>query len=32
MYPSIVNGVFAYGIVVLPFHGYSAVAGAFALG
>jgi phosphate transport system permease protein len=30
--PSIVIGVFAYGIVVLPFHGYSAFAGAFALG
>jgi phosphate transport system permease protein len=30
--PSIVIGVFAYGIVVLPFHQYSALAGAFALG
>jgi phosphate transport system permease protein len=30
--PSIVIGVFAYGVVVLPFHGYSAFAGAFALG
>ncbi len=30
--PSIVIGVFAYGIVVLPFHGFSAFAGAFALG
>ncbi len=30
--PSIVIGVFAYGIVVLPFHGYSALAGACALG
>ncbi len=30
--PSIVIGVFAYGIVVLPLHGYSAFAGAFALG
>ena len=30
--PSIVIGVFAYGIVVLPFHQYSAFAGAFALG
>jgi phosphate transport system permease protein len=30
--PSIVIGVFAYGIVVIPFHGYSAFAGAFALG
>jgi phosphate transport system permease protein len=30
--PSIVIGVFAYGIVVLPFHRFSAFAGAFALG
>ncbi len=30
--PSIVIGVFAYGIAVLPFHRYSAFAGAFALG
>jgi phosphate transport system permease protein len=30
--PSIVIGVFAYGIVVLPFRRYSAFAGAFALG
>ena len=30
--PSIVIGVFAYGIAVLPFHRYSALAGAFALG
>jgi phosphate transport system permease protein len=30
--PSIVIGVFAYGIVVLPFHQFSAFAGAFALG
>jgi phosphate transport system permease protein len=30
--PSIVIGVFAYGIAVLPFHRYSAFAGSFALG
>lgn len=30
--PSIVIGVFAYGLVVLPFHQFSAMAGAFALG
>jgi phosphate transport system permease protein len=30
--PSIVIGVFAYGIAVLPFHRFSAYAGAFALG
>jgi phosphate transport system permease protein len=30
--PSIVIGVFAYGIAVMPFHGYSAFAGGFALG
>jgi len=30
--PSIVIGVFAYGIAVLPFHRFSAMAGAFALG
>jgi phosphate transport system permease protein len=30
--PSIVIGVFAYGIAVLPFKSYSALAGAFALG
>ena len=30
--PSIVIGVFAYGIVVLPFHRFSAFAGSFALG
>lgn len=30
--PSIVIGVFAYGIAVLPFHRFSALAGAFALG
>jgi len=29
--PSIVVGIFAWGIAVRPFHGYSAVAGAFAL-
>jgi len=29
--PSIVIGVFAYGIAVLPFHRYSAFAGSFAL-
>jgi phosphate transport system permease protein len=29
--PSIVVGVFAYAIVVKPFHGYSAAAGGFAL-
>jgi phosphate transport system permease protein len=30
--PSIVIGVFAYGLAVLPFHRFSALAGAFALG
>ena len=30
--PSIVVGVFAYGVVVLPFHHFSALAGGFALG
>jgi phosphate transport system permease protein len=30
--PSIVIGVFAYGLAVLPFHQFSAVAGGFALG
>lgn len=30
--PSIVIGIFAYGIVVLPLHGFSALAGGFALG
>ena len=30
--PSIVIGVFAYGVAVLPFHQFSAMAGAFALG
>jgi phosphate transport system permease protein len=30
--PSIVIGMFAYGIVVLPLHHFSAFAGAFALG
>jgi phosphate transport system permease protein len=30
--PSIVIGVFAYGIAVLPFHHFSALAGGFALG
>lgn len=30
--PSIVIGLFAYGVVVLPFHHFSAFAGAFALG
>ncbi len=30
--PSIVVGVFAYGIAVLPFHHFSAFAGGFALG
>jgi phosphate transport system permease protein len=30
--PSIVIGVFAYGIAVLPFRQFSAVAGGFALG
>jgi phosphate transport system permease protein len=29
--PSIVVGVFAYAMVVLPFHQFSAIAGAFAL-
>ena len=29
--PSIVIGVFAYAVVVLPFHQFSAIAGAFAL-
>jgi phosphate transport system permease protein len=30
--PSIVVGVFAYGIAVLPFHRFSALAGGLALG
>jgi phosphate transport system permease protein len=30
--PSIVVGVFAYGVAVLPFHHFSALAGGFALG
>jgi phosphate transport system permease protein len=30
--PSIVIGVFAYAVVVLPFHQFSALAGGFALG
>jgi len=30
--PSIVVGVFAYGIAVLPFHQFSALAGGVALG
>jgi phosphate transport system permease protein len=30
--PSIVIGVFAYGVAVLPFHQFSAAAGAVALG
>jgi len=30
--PSIVIGVFAYGIAVLPFHRFSAIAGGVALG
>ena len=30
--PSIVIGIFAYSMVVLPFKGFSALAGAFALG
>ena len=30
--PSIVVGVFAYGLVVLPFRQFSALAGSFALG
>ena len=30
--PSIVIGVFAYGVAVLPFHPFSAAAGGFALG
>jgi phosphate transport system permease protein len=30
--PSIVIGVFAYAVAVLPFHHFSALAGAFALG
>jgi phosphate transport system permease protein len=30
--PSIVIGVFAYGVAVLPFHKFSAMAGAVALG
>jgi phosphate transport system permease protein len=29
--PSIVVGVFAYGVVVIPFKGFSALAGGFAL-
>ncbi len=29
--PSIVIGIFAWGVIVKPMHGYSAVAGAFAL-
>jgi len=30
--PSIVIGMFAYGVIVLPLHHFSAFAGAFALG
>jgi phosphate transport system permease protein len=30
--PSIVIGVFAYGVAVLPFHHFSGLAGGFALG
>lgn len=30
--PSIVIGVFAYGVAVLPFHHFSALAGGFSLG
>lgn len=30
--PSIVIGIFAYAVVVLPMHGFSALAGGFALG
>lgn len=30
--PSIIAGVFAYGVIVLTFKGFSAVAGGFALG
>jgi phosphate transport system permease protein len=30
--PSIVIGIFAYGIAVLPFHRFSAIAGSVALG
>jgi phosphate transport system permease protein len=30
--PSIVIGVFAYAVVVLPFHQFSAIAGGFAIG
>ncbi len=30
--PSIVIGVFAYGVIVLPMHHFSALAGGFALG
>jgi phosphate transport system permease protein len=30
--PSIVIGIFAYAVVVLPMHGFSAIAGGFALG
>jgi phosphate transport system permease protein len=30
--PSIVIGIFAYGLVVLPVHRFSALAGSFALG
>jgi phosphate transport system permease protein len=30
--PSIVVGIFAFTLVVLPFHGFSALAGGFALG
>jgi len=30
--PSIVIGIFAYSLVVLPFKHFSAYAGAFALG
>ncbi|MGB8700714.1 MAG: phosphate ABC transporter permease PstA [Thermosynechococcaceae cyanobacterium] len=29
--PSIIVGVFAYGVIVLPLHGFSALAGGFAL-
>lgn len=30
--PSIVTGIFAYSIIVLPMHHFSAIAGGFALG
>ncbi|MGB6200945.1 MAG: phosphate ABC transporter permease PstA [Candidatus Acidiferrales bacterium] len=30
--PSIVVGIFAFTLVVMPFHGFSALAGGFALG